>query len=85
MATKTHVVIFREVMDRNGPPEIFTCSAAEADEIEILLAAIESDGLGPIERVSYTEFVEQIASITVAELLERFPEEFEEPEEAEEA
>jgi hypothetical protein len=47
MATKTHVVIFKETMDRNAQPEIFTCSAAEANEIEELLGTVENEGSGP--------------------------------------
>jgi hypothetical protein len=77
MATKTHVVIFKEAMDRNAQPEIFTCSAAEADEIQTLLATVENEGCGPIGSLSYMEFVEQVAPITLAELRERFAEELE--------
>jgi hypothetical protein len=77
MATKTHVVIFKEAMDRNAQPEIFTCSAAEGNEIEELLATVENEGSGPIGSLSYTKFVEQIAPITLAELRERFAEELE--------
>jgi|HubBroStandDraft_1064217.scaffolds.fasta_scaffold1588039_1 hypothetical protein len=77
MATKTHVVIFKKAMDRDAQPEIFTCSAAEADEIRELLATVENEGSGPIGSLSYTEFVEQVAPITLAELRERFAEELE--------
>ena len=77
MATKTHIVIFKEAMDRNAQPELFTCSAAEADEIQVLLATVENEGSGPIGSLSYTEFVEQVAPITLAELRERFAEELE--------
>jgi hypothetical protein len=68
MATKTHVVIFKKAMDRNAQPEIFTCSAAEADEIRGLLATLENEGSGPIGSLSYTEFVEEVGTITLAEL-----------------
>jgi hypothetical protein len=64
-------------MNRNAQPEIFTCSAAEADEIQALLATVENEGDGPIGSLSYTEFVEQVAPITLAELRERFAEELE--------
>jgi len=84
MATKTHVVIFKEAMDRNGQPEIFTCSAAEGDEIQTLLATVENEGWGPIGSLSYTEFVEQVAPITLAELRERFADELAELETEEE-
>jgi hypothetical protein len=77
MATKTHVVIFKEAMDRNAQPEIFTCSAAEGNEIEELLATVENEGSGPIGSLSYTKFVEQVQPITLAELRERFAEELE--------
>jgi hypothetical protein len=77
MATKTHIVIFKEAMDRNAQPELFTCSAAEADEIQTLLATVENEGSGPIGSLSYTEFVEQVAPITLAELRERFADELE--------
>ena len=67
-------------MDRHAPPEIFTCSVAEANEIAELLVTVECEGLGPIERVPYTHFIEKVPSITLEELYERFAEEFEEPE-----
>jgi hypothetical protein len=75
MATKTHVVIFKEAMDRNAQPEIFTCSATEANEIQLLLASVENEGSGPIGSLSYTEFVEEVKTITLAELRERFADE----------
>jgi hypothetical protein len=77
MAEKTNIVIFKEAMDRNAQPELFTCSAAEADEIQVLLATVENEGSGPIGSLSYTEFVEQVSPITLAELRERFAEELE--------
>jgi hypothetical protein len=77
MAEKTSIVIFKEAMDRNAQPELFTCSAAEADEIQVLLATVENEGSGPIGSLSYTEFVEQVEPITLAELRERFAEELE--------
>lgn len=77
MATKTCVVIFRESMDRNAQPELFTCSAAEADEIQTLLATVENEGSGPIGSLSYTEFVEKAETITLAELRNRFADELE--------
>jgi hypothetical protein len=77
MATKTHVVVFKESMDRYARPELFTCSAAEANEIEGLLGTVENEGSGPIGSLSYTDFVEQVAPITLAELRERFAEELE--------
>ena len=57
MAIKTNVVIFKAAMDRNAQPEIFTCSAAEANEIEELLGTVENEGSGPIGSLSYTAFV----------------------------
>jgi hypothetical protein len=77
MATKTCVVIFRESMDRNAQPELFTCSAAEADEIQTLLATVENEGSGPIGSLPYTEFVEKVETITLAELRDRFADELE--------
>jgi hypothetical protein len=77
MATKTCVVIFKESMDRNAQPELFTCSAAEADEIQVLLASVENEGSGPVGSLSYTEFVEKVETITLAELRDRFADELE--------
>jgi hypothetical protein len=77
MSTKTHVVIFKEAMDRNAQPELFTCSAAEANEIEELLGTVENEGSGPIGSLSYTDFVEEVQTITLTELRERFAEELE--------
>jgi hypothetical protein len=77
MATKTHIVIFKEAMDRNAQPELFTCSAAEANEIEELLGTVENEGSGPIGSLSYTDFVEEVQTITLTELRERFAEELE--------
>jgi hypothetical protein len=64
-------------MDRNAQPELFTCSAAEADEIQTLLATVENEGSGPIGSLSYTEFVEKAETITLAELRNRFADELE--------
>jgi hypothetical protein len=75
MATKTHVVIFKEAMEKYAQPEIYICDAAEADEIQALLETVGDECNGPIERLSYTEFVEQVKMITLGELRERFAEE----------
>ena len=64
-------------MDRNAQPELFTCSAAEANEIEELLGTVENEGSGPIGSLSYTDFVEEVQTITLTELRERFAEELE--------
>ena len=64
-------------MDRNAQPELFTCSAAEADEIQVLLASVENEGSGPVGSLSYTEFVEKVETITLAELRDRFADELE--------
>jgi hypothetical protein len=77
MAIKTHVVVFKEAMERYAQPEIYICDAAEAGEIQALLATVENEGSGPIGSLSYTEFVEQVEQITLAELKERFAEELE--------
>jgi hypothetical protein len=77
MATKTHVVIFKEAMERYAQPEICICDAAEADEIQALLQSVGDDCNGPIERLPYTEFVEEAGTITLATLRERFTEELE--------
>jgi hypothetical protein len=84
MATKTHVVVFKEAMDRNAQPELFTCSAAEAGEIQELLDRVCDQGSGPIYSLSYTEFVEQVAPITLNKLRERFADELAELEAEEE-
>ena len=49
MATKTHIVIFKDVMERNAQPKLFTYSADEADEIQALLVTVENEGSGPSE------------------------------------
>lgn len=84
MAIKTHVVVFKESMDRNAQPEMFTCSADEADEIQELLGRVCNQGSGSIDSLSYTDFVEQVAPITLAELKERFADELAALEEEEE-
>lgn len=84
MATKTHVVIFKEADERYAEPEIYTCSGNEATAIEELLETVGNQGSGPIETLSYTEFVEKVEPITLAELRERFADELTELEEAEE-
>ena len=79
MATKTqtHIVIFKEANERYAKPEIYTCLAKEADGIEDLLDKVCNEGDGPIGGLSDTEFVEKVATITLAELRERFEEELE--------
>jgi hypothetical protein len=71
-------------MDRNAQPEMFTCSADEADEIQELLGRVCNQGSGSIDSLSYTDFVEQVAPITLAELKERFADELAALEEEEE-
>jgi hypothetical protein len=73
----THIIIFKEANEKYAKPEMFVCDAAEADEIQELLATVENEGSGPIGSLSYTEFVEQVEPITVAKLRERFAEELE--------
>jgi hypothetical protein len=71
----THIVVFKEAMEKYAQPEIFTCSADEAEEILELLNKVCNEGCGPIDGLSYTEFVEQVEQITLAELKERFEDE----------
>lgn len=75
MAIKTHVVVFKEAMETYAQPEIYICDAAEADQIQALLETVGNECNGPIERLSYTEFVEEVGTITLAELRGRFAEE----------
>jgi hypothetical protein len=82
MAIKTHVVIFKEAMERYAQPEIYICNAAEADEIKALLASVGDECNGPIERLSYTEFVLEAGTISLAELRGRFAEESDAADEA---
>lgn len=84
----THVVAFKEAMEKYAQPEMFTCSADEADEILELLNKVCNEGCGPIDALSYTEFVEAVEPITLAQLKERFEDELaalEEEEEEQEA
>lgn len=83
MATKTYIVIFNGITNRNAHPEIFTCSAAEAKEMHELLRYVENGGYGSIES-TYKYFVEEVQPITLAELRERFAEELEELQAADE-
>jgi hypothetical protein len=80
----THVVAFKEAMEKYAQPEMFTCSADEADEILELLNKVCDQGSGPIDSLSYTEFVEPVERITLAELKERFEDELAALEEEEE-
>jgi hypothetical protein len=73
----THIIIFKEAHENYTKPEIFICNAAEADEIQALLETVGEECNGPIERLSYTEFVEEVRTITLAELRGRFAEELE--------
>src|SRR5258708_30303690 len=75
MATTTHVVVFKEALDRNAKPEIFTCTAAEASEIQELLDRVCNEGDGPVGSLSYTEFVEQVEPIALSQLKDRFEDE----------
>lgn len=80
----THIVAFKEAMERYGQPEIYTCAAAEADDIQELLDKVCNEGCGPIDSLSYTEFVEQVEPITLADLKDRFADELAELEADEE-
>ena len=79
----TRVVAFKEAMEKYAQPEMFTCSADEADTILELLNKVCNEGCGPIDGLSYTEFVEQVEQITLAELKERFEDELASVEEEE--
>jgi hypothetical protein len=71
----THIVVFKEADEKYAKPELFVCDAAEADQIQALLETVGEECNGPIERLSYTEFVEEVGAITLAELRARFAEE----------
>jgi hypothetical protein len=75
MATKIHVVIFKQSMEIYAQPEIYICDANEADAIQALLESVGNECNGPIERLLYTEFVGEVRMITLAELRGRFAEE----------
>jgi hypothetical protein len=80
----THVVVFKEAMEKYAQPEMFTCSGNEADAIQELLDRVCNEGCGPIDALSYTEFVEVVEPISLKELQERFADELAELEAAEE-
>jgi hypothetical protein len=80
MTNETHIVAFGYFMDVCGKPDIYTCAASEAKEIQKLLTAVACEGWGPITPLYDRDFVEGVPSITLEELYERFAEEFEEPE-----
>jgi hypothetical protein len=71
----THIIIFKEAHEKHAKPEMFVCDAAEADEIQALLESVGEECNGPIARLPYSEFVEEVGTITLAELRERFAEE----------
>jgi hypothetical protein len=73
----THVIIFKEALERYAQPEIYICDAAEAGEIQALLETVGEERNGPIERLPYAEFVEEVQTIALGELRERFGEELE--------
>jgi hypothetical protein len=83
MATQ-FVVAFKEADERYAAPELYICSAEEADAIEELLGRVVNEGDGPINTVSDRDFVEPIKTITLAELRERYADELAELEEEEE-
>ena len=68
----THIVVFKDSDDKHAQPEMFTCSAAEAGEIRELLDRVCNQGMGPIDSLSYTEFVEKVGTITLKKLQKRF-------------
>jgi hypothetical protein len=72
---KTHIVAFKEMNERYATPELYLCSAEEADAIEELLGKVLDEGDGPISTVSDRDFVELIETITLAELQDRFADE----------
>jgi hypothetical protein len=82
--TQTHIVVFKEANERYAKPEIYTCAAKEADDIEELLDKVCDEGDGPIGSLSDTEFVEKVGTITLAELQDRFADELEAAKEEEE-
>jgi hypothetical protein len=71
----THIVVFKEANEKYAKSEMFVCDAAEADQIQALLETVGDECNGPIERLPYAEFVEQVKMITLAELRGRFAEE----------
>jgi ribosomal silencing factor RsfS len=71
----TDIVVFKEANEKYAKPEMFVCDANEADVIRALLETLGEECNGPIENLSYTEFVEEVKTITLAELRERFVEE----------
>jgi hypothetical protein len=77
VAARPHVVTFKQAMEKCAQPEMYICAAEEAGQIQELLATVENEGSGPIGSLSYTEFVKQVAPITLAELRERFADELE--------
>lgn len=77
----THIIIFKEANEKYAKPEMFVCDATEADEIHALLDSVGNECNGPIECLSYTEFVTEVEKITLAELRERFAEQSEAEEE----
>lgn len=66
---KTHVVVFKEAGERDAQPEIYTCAANEVDAIQELLDKV-GKAMGQ-STVSYTEFTEEVDTVTLAELQER--------------
>lgn len=71
----THIIIFKEANEEYREPEMFVCDAAEADGIQALLESVGDECNGPIARLPYSEFIEEVETITLAELRERFAEE----------
>jgi hypothetical protein len=80
----TYIVVFKESMEKYAQPEIYTCLAAEADAIQELLDKVCNQGSGSIDSLSYTEFVEAVEPITLADLQDRFADELAEMEAEEE-
>jgi hypothetical protein len=70
----THIIIFKEANEKYAKPEMFVCNAAEADEIKALLESVGDECNGPIERLPYTEFAEEVQTIALGELRGRFAE-----------
>jgi hypothetical protein len=77
----THIIVFKEANEKYAKPEMFVCNAAEAGEIQALLRTVGEECNGPIESLRYTEFVEEVGVITLAELRVRFAEESDAPDE----
>jgi hypothetical protein len=80
---KQFVVAFKEADERCATPELYICSAEEADAIGELLGKVLAEGDGPINTVSDRDFVEPITTITLRELRERFEDELAKSEEEE--